>query len=115
MRFFPTSEMVTTRMTLALPITSPRAVRNARTLLARSASMLDRSASRWNIRTCSAAGSRSGADFSQQSLSFLARWIVWCERRVEIFLEQLARLVQVALRFHINVGTFEHDLGIVRR
>src|SRR5258708_35465732 len=94
--------MVTTRITEALPITRPRAVRKARNLLARRALREERRASRWNMLP---------RNFLQQIFGSLARGIVGRKVALQILLQQLARFIQVAVLADVGLGAGKEHLG----
>src|SRR5579862_7582876 len=97
--------MVTTRITEAFPITSPRAVRKLRNLLARRASQLNRSASPKYT------GLRGSSGLLQQSFGLLARRIVRRQVALQVLAQQIPRLLQVASLFDVDAGACEIHRG----
>src|SRR5258708_5016069 len=105
-------EMVTTRITDAFPITSPRAVRKLRTLFAHNDCTLNRSASRINISW--PLSLPSGAlRIAEQLFGLFARRIVGREFRLQITFQQDFGLIQIALLLHIGAGPGENHLGTI--
>src|SRR6266436_5257253 len=98
-------EIVTTRITEALPITRPSAVRKVRILFAWSACRLNRRDSvKFFIPDL------RSRNFFEHLFREFARRIVRGQIAFQVLLQQILRLIQVSTLLDVSVSMSEHDV-----